>query len=248
MNSIAPIITMLLIGLITGISTGLTGASGVSIVVPLLTLFLSFSIHSAIGTSLIVDVIASLAVVYTYYRHGNIEIRSGIWVLLGSIAGAQLGALIASNIPETGLGIGFGVGMVVMGATTNSTFDKITAKEIQLVDDNGARRVSLRGGADAGIRLYNQDGKIMGNLSTYRTVPNGPDVIHFRLNSANSPAFSISTLNDILFMRLLDHSHRKVLVEGFCGPINDRGDEGFCIQQADRIVDRDGRPLLSTSR
>ena len=115
MISIASIITMLLIGLITGISTGLTGASGVAIVVPLLTLFLGFSIHAAIGTSLIVDVVASLAVVYTYSRHGNIEIRSGIWVLLGSVTGAQFGALIASNLPETGLEVGFGIGMIVMG-------------------------------------------------------------------------------------------------------------------------------------
>jgi len=106
---------MLLIGLITGISTGLTGASGVTIVVPLLTLFLSFSVHSAIGTSLVVDVVASLVVVYTYFRHGNIELQSGIWVLVGSVTGAQIGAIIASNLPEAGLGIGFGVGMVLMG-------------------------------------------------------------------------------------------------------------------------------------
>jgi uncharacterized membrane protein YfcA len=115
MTTAVPVITMLLIGLTTGISTGLTGASGVAIVVPLLTLFLSFSVHSAIGTSLIVDVVASLAVMVTYYKNGNIEIRSGIWVLIGSIAGAQLGALVATSIPETGLGIGFGIGMILMG-------------------------------------------------------------------------------------------------------------------------------------
>ena len=109
------IVIMLLIGLLTGVSTGLTGASGVSIVVPLLTLFLGFSIHAAIGTSLVVDVVASLAVMYTYYRHGNIEIRSGVWVLLGSVAGAQIGALIAAKLPDSGLGIGFGLGMIVMG-------------------------------------------------------------------------------------------------------------------------------------
>jgi len=109
------IVFMLLIGLLTGISTGLTGASGVSIVVPLLTLFLGFTVHAAIGTSLVVDVVASLAVMVTYYRHGNIEIRSGVWVLIGSVAGAQIGALIAAGLPDSGLGIGFGLGMIVMG-------------------------------------------------------------------------------------------------------------------------------------
>lgn len=115
MSYITSVIVMLLIGLLTGVSTGLTGASGVTIVVPLLTLFLGFSIHAAIGTSLVVDVVAALAVMYTYYRHGRIEISSGIWVLLGSITGAQIGALIAARLPESGLGIGFGVGMIAMG-------------------------------------------------------------------------------------------------------------------------------------
>lgn len=145
MTSITPIITMLLIGLITGISTGLTGASGVAIVVPLLTLFLSFSIHSAIGTSLIVDVVASLAVVYTYYRHGNIEIRSGIWVLLGSVVGAQIGALIASNIPEMGLGIGFGLGMVVMGIViwrrSRKATEDAASSEDEILEKPGAVQI-----------------------------------------------------------------------------------------------------------
>ena len=145
MNPITTTIIMLLIGLITGISTGLTGASGVIIVVPLLSLFLGYSIHAAIGTSLLVDVVASLAVVYTYYKHGNLEIRSGIWVLFGSILGAQVGAIIASNLPETGLGVGFGVGMVLMGiviwfrsrknkdtaaSTTDEFIEKITPAQV----------------------------------------------------------------------------------------------------------------------
>lgn len=135
MTSIITILAMLLIGLITGASTGLTGASGVAIVVPLLTLFLSFSVHSAIGTSLVVDVIASLAVVYTYYRHGNIELRSGIWMLLGSVVGAQLGALVASNLPESGLGIGFGIGMVLMGIVIWRRSHKATEENLSTNED-----------------------------------------------------------------------------------------------------------------
>lgn len=139
MISITSIITMLLIGLITGVTTGLTGASGVAIVVPLLTLFLSFSVHSAIGTSLVVDVVASLAVVYTYYRHGNIELRSGVWILLGSVVGAQLGALIATNLPETGLGISFGLGMVLMGIVIWRRSRKPTEKDKSADEGAGSK-------------------------------------------------------------------------------------------------------------
>jgi len=113
--NISMIIVMILIGIFTGIVTGLTGASGVIAVVPLVNMLLNFSIHESIGTSLIVDTIAPLAISYTYYKHGNIDIKSGIWIAIGSIFGAQLGASFAADISEGGLGGAFGVFMVIMG-------------------------------------------------------------------------------------------------------------------------------------
>ena len=107
---------MVLIGLFTGAVTGLTGASGVMVVVPLVTMLLGFSIREAIGTSLMVNVISSLAISIIYYRHGNIEVRSAFWIALGSIVGAQLGTVFAGGIPEVGLSETFGIFMVIMGA------------------------------------------------------------------------------------------------------------------------------------
>lgn len=108
------ILAMILIGLVTGLMTGLTGASGVGVVVPMLTILLGFSIYEAIGTSLVVDIVASLAVTITYLKHGQVD-RTGAWIALGSILGAQLGALIATRLPEGGLTAGFGLGMILMG-------------------------------------------------------------------------------------------------------------------------------------
>lgn len=113
--TVSMIIVMILIGIFTGIVTGLTGASGVMVVVPLVSMLLNFSIHESIGTSLMVDIIAPLAISYTYYKHGNIDIKSGIWIAIGSIFGAQLGAIFAAGIPEVGLGGAFGVFMAIMG-------------------------------------------------------------------------------------------------------------------------------------
>lgn len=109
------IIKMVLVGIFTGIVTGLTGASGVMVVVPLLSILTDFSVHEAIGTSLIVDVIAPLAISYVYFKHKNIDIKSGIWIAVGSIIGAQLGASFAGGISEVGLGGTFGIFMVIMG-------------------------------------------------------------------------------------------------------------------------------------
>ncbi|MCB0117007.1 MAG: sulfite exporter TauE/SafE family protein, partial [Caldilineaceae bacterium] len=97
-------------------TTGLTGASGVAVIVPLLSIILGFDVHEAIATSLVVDVIASAVIAYTYYRHGHLRVGSGAWIALGSIGGAQLGALIAAYIPETDLGAGFGLSLIATGA------------------------------------------------------------------------------------------------------------------------------------
>lgn len=106
-------ILSVLIGLITGFVTGLTGASGVMVVVPLAHYLLLLPVHDAIGTSLMADVIASCAVSYAYYRHGNTDLRSGIFVAAGAILGAQVSAGFAVAIPENSLGILFGGGMMV---------------------------------------------------------------------------------------------------------------------------------------
>ncbi len=104
------------IGIITGGITSLIGASGVMVVVPVLTMLFHVSTHSAIGTSLFVDVIASLTVSYGYFKNGNIDIKSSIWIAISSIAGAQLGSLFASQMKEGPLSTLFGIVLVVAGA------------------------------------------------------------------------------------------------------------------------------------
>ena len=109
------IIYMLIIGIFAGIVTGLTGGSGVMVVVPLLNFLLALSVHVSIGVSLIVDVITSLAVTYVYKEYGNIDLRSGIWIALGSVIGAQIGALSVTIVSGSGLGSLFGIFMILTG-------------------------------------------------------------------------------------------------------------------------------------
>jgi uncharacterized membrane protein YfcA len=105
----------IVIGILTGSITSLIGASGVMIVVPILTMIFSVSVHSAIGTSLFVDVIASITVAYSYYKKGNIEIKSGMWIAASSIFGAQLGTFFASKMGEGNLSSSFGIILLIAG-------------------------------------------------------------------------------------------------------------------------------------
>lgn len=109
------IVILVLIGLLTGAVTAISAGSGVTVVVPLLTIFLNYSIHSAIGTSLLVDVIASIVVAYNYYRYGRIELKSGGWLAGGAVAGALAGAHFANLIPQGGLKGGFSIFIIFSG-------------------------------------------------------------------------------------------------------------------------------------
>jgi hypothetical protein len=102
---------------LTGTVTAISAGSGVTIVVPLLTIFLGYTIHEAIGTSLLVDVIASIIVAYNYYRYDKVDLKAGLWLALGAIVGAQVGSHFASFIPQVGLKGGFSVFIIISGLT-----------------------------------------------------------------------------------------------------------------------------------
>jgi len=108
------IFLVLLIGCFSGIVTGLTGASGVMVVVPLISILFRFPIHEAIGTSLVVDVLTSLAISVTYFKNDNIALKSAGWVALSSVAMAQIGARFSDKIPERGLDSGFSFMLIVL--------------------------------------------------------------------------------------------------------------------------------------
>ena len=113
-----PIEVEILIGLATGLVVGITGASGVLLVVPLLTLLLNFQMHTAVGTSLFVDVITPLFVAISYYRHGNVNLKAALWLAIGAILGAQAGALVANAfVPSDLMSKGFVLFMLIMAVS-----------------------------------------------------------------------------------------------------------------------------------
>jgi len=106
---------MVMIGLVAGVLVGLIGASGVMVVVSLLTLFVNFPVHKSIGTSLMANAIVSATVSFMYFRHNNLDPKTAIFLAMGSIVGAQVGALSSAKLPEVGLGSLFGIILILMG-------------------------------------------------------------------------------------------------------------------------------------
>jgi uncharacterized membrane protein YfcA len=97
---------LVLIGIAVGALTGITGSSGVLIVVPALS-YLGLTFQESIGSSLLVDVITTISVVVVYFRYGNIDLKLATLLAVGAIIGAQTGAHIAFIVPEKALEIAF---------------------------------------------------------------------------------------------------------------------------------------------
>lgn len=104
------------IGLVAGVLSGLFGVGGGVLIVPALILLAHFPTKMALGTSL-----ASIALLpvgllgaYTYYRHGNLNIRASLLIALGIFLGGWIGAKIAHMVPAATLQRMFAVFIMVM--------------------------------------------------------------------------------------------------------------------------------------
>ena len=131
------IFLVLLVGCFSGMITGLTGASGVMVVVPLITILFKFPIHEAIGTSLVVDVLTSLMISTTYFKNDNIALKAAGWVAISSVTMAQIGARFSDKIPERGLDSGFSFVLIVLALIiwrTGIKRDKVPTVPFDLSD------------------------------------------------------------------------------------------------------------------
>lgn len=114
--NVSLIILLLVIGLISGVASGLFGIGGGILIVPGLVYLAGFSQHVAIGTSLAVLLPpVGLAAVIEYYRHGNVDIKAASIIAAALFVGGWCGAAISNHAPEVQLRLAFGVFVVVLG-------------------------------------------------------------------------------------------------------------------------------------
>jgi len=106
----------LLLGLFAGLFGGALGLGGGSIMVPALIFFFGLTQHEAQGTSLAVMLPPVLLLaVLRYYWAGNVKVQMAIFIAIGFIVGAFLGADIVQGISDTSLKKIFGVCLMLIG-------------------------------------------------------------------------------------------------------------------------------------
>jgi uncharacterized membrane protein YfcA len=109
------IILYVLLGLLTGIFSGMFGLGGGIVVIPALVLIFGLSQHLAQGTTLamMVPPIGLLAA-WTYYKEGFVDLKIAGLLCLGFFFGGLLGAKFVVGLPEPVLRKIFGVVLLLI--------------------------------------------------------------------------------------------------------------------------------------
>src|ERR1041385_2026108 len=107
-----------IIGLISGITSGLFGVGGGIVMVPAMVFFLSppiRDIKQAVGTSLVVIIPTALMGSYRHFTQHNVEWRTALSLAPLAIAGSYLGAWLTTQVAAENLKRAFGGFIVLVG-------------------------------------------------------------------------------------------------------------------------------------
>lgn len=107
---------VLLIGLAVGLLTGTLGAGGGFVIVPALTLVGGLSIRDAVGTSLLVIAMNSVAGLTGSIGQATLDAAIIIPVIAIAVAGSLVGARVAGRLAAAQLQHAFGWFVIVVGA------------------------------------------------------------------------------------------------------------------------------------
>lgn len=101
-NSRRDFLVLACAGLACGLLSGLFGIGGGTIIVPAL-VWLGLSQRHAAATSLAAIVPTSVSGVVSYATEGNVNWIAAILLVIGVIAGSQIGSLLLNRLPEVAL-------------------------------------------------------------------------------------------------------------------------------------------------
>lgn len=111
-----PVITLLGIGLAAGTLSGLVGIGGGLVIVPLLIMLGGMSQIAAQGTSIGALILpVGIFAAIKYYKAGNLDVRSSLFIALAMALGAFLGATLALKLPQDTLKKIFGIVLIAAG-------------------------------------------------------------------------------------------------------------------------------------
>lgn len=111
------VVELSLIGVAAGLSSGLFGIGGGTVIVPLLVWRLGFDQHRAHATSLAAIVLIAVAGAVTFAGDGEIDLSIALPLALGGVIGAPLGARFMAGLEADRLKAAFGLLICAVGVS-----------------------------------------------------------------------------------------------------------------------------------
>lgn len=95
------LLSLIVIGIITGVAAGMLGIGGAIIMVPALVFIMGLTQHQAQGTSLAV-MLPPIGIIaaYNYYKAGEVNLKFALILAAAFIIGSFFGSKLALNIPQ----------------------------------------------------------------------------------------------------------------------------------------------------
>ena len=103
------------IGIITGLTNGLLGIGGGTILIPAMVFLLEEKQHIAHGTSLAVILPTAIVSTVVYHANSQIDWSLALKIALSGMVGGYLGAKLMEQIPAASLRRLFGIFMAAAG-------------------------------------------------------------------------------------------------------------------------------------
>jgi uncharacterized protein len=103
---------LLFIAYAAGLLGALTGLGGGVIIIPTLVLLFHVNVHYAMGAALISVIATSSGSAAAFLREGFINLRIGMFLEIGAVAGAIIGAITTAYLPVAAIEIIFGAVLI----------------------------------------------------------------------------------------------------------------------------------------
>lgn len=157
------LILSVLLGVVVGLSLGLTGGGGSILAMPLLVYGLGLGPHDAVGLSLATVGATALFGVGLRWRRGELDwLAGGIFAAAG-MAGAPVGMRIGNLLPETVLLLGLAVlmGVVAVRLWWKAGACAVPAFAAESCEVEGAEAPACRFDAEGRLRVSSRCGRLL---------------------------------------------------------------------------------------
>ena len=151
MSFFLKVVVSLVAGAGAGIGTGFAGMSAAAIIGPMLATFIGMPAYQALGIGLASDVLASAISAWVYHKHGNLDIKNSLPLLITVLCMTVVGSLIGKFVPNSSMGCMQQIGLICVGVKFLVKPGRATKEQMENLDPKSRFVKAVAGGIVVGF-------------------------------------------------------------------------------------------------